>query len=106
MCGFVTARDTTSVYPTSEPRKHRAGGTQNPETPETVMDDSVPRHALQAASAEASCATGANKMASSHHPSRDSRKFAVFSNPLVLASFSQPFHDPRSAVDEVPDKHH
>ena len=36
---------------------------------------------------------------------KDSRKFAVFSKPLLLASFSQPFHDPRSAVDEVPDKH-
>ena len=35
---------------------------------------------------------------------KDSLKFAVFSNPLLLASFS--FDDPRSAVDEVPDKHH
>jgi hypothetical protein len=84
--GFVTARDTTSVYPTSEPRKHRARGTQNPETPETVMNDSVPRHALQAASAEAWCATGANKMASSHHQykKRTLGSLPFFRNPYCL----------------------
>ena len=37
---------------------------------------------------------------------RGSGCIASFSTLLSVPYVAQPFHDPRSAVDEVPDKHH